>query len=1072
VKQPLSIIPSAAALCAASASVFAADPTPPSPPGGDPAPVVLAAMAYDEPFFPGANYDAAVPTPDSVLGFRLGDHAVTHAQIEAVIKAIAAKSPRVKLVEYGKTHEGRTLYYVVVSTSERVKDLDKLREINAKLSDPRLAPAAEIDALVKSAPATAWMAYCIHGDEMSGSDASLAVLHHLAAGTGDDVKKLLENLVVIIDPLMNPDGRDRFLSMLAQNRPRQPQVDDQALMHSGFWPSGRMNHYLFDMNRDWIFCTQPETRGRVAAARDWAPHYFMESHEMGSQDTFLFMPPREPVNPNYCPSVMAWVNKFAQRQAAAFDEQGWRYYTGEWNEEWYPGYSSSWAALRGAVENLYEQAGISADGVRRAEGTIVSYRESVHHQLVSSMANLTFLAENREQVLTDFVADRRKVMADDSPYAGRTFAVAPGANKGRFERFADVMRTQGFEMYEAKAAFKADATNRLGLRVKQREFPVGTILIPNRQPLARLLGAMLEFDPRMKGEFLTTERRELLRFGRSKLYDITGWSLPMICDVECCTLADGAPAAAHAEPFHLLTELEMWGPARSPDGTVPVAKSFKPAPFLLVPETTVGFVIDGADDRSLATAARLMERGVWVRCADKSFQFDGLDHPRGSIVITRKDNPQLSASRAGWKPMGAGADASDLARSELCSIIEDTLIRIDVRAVGIKTGLGPGDLPDIGGEHFVLLQPPRVAVLGRDPVGPYSYGQAWYTLDHVLGLRASYVDFQYGVTGADLRRYNVIVIPDGPREQLTDKMPALKSWVEAGGTLIAIGSSAAAIASEKGIGQTRVLDDVLTKPDAYIQAVIREWEGRTQSPDPAAVYAHTPPVQANAEGDDAHPVQYPWDGAAGGSSLSGGGDDKPSDDEIKRRDAWRKIFMPQGALLAARTDDRAWLTGGLGDYVPVMFAGDTVLVSPPGVSAPLRLGVLNPAPQSTNVAVPDPRTEDSRTQDKGDVKTPDTSREPSPKKDPDAKPRKPKPGWSVAPPGQELRLRMSGLLWPEAAERLANTAYVTREQVGQGQVILFASDPNFRAATLGTARVFSNAVVLGPGMGTSQPIKP
>jgi zinc carboxypeptidase len=226
-----------------------------------PQPTPLPGLAYDVPFFPNAKNDPNVPTPDSLLGFPVGSRPATHAQIEAVVKALAAKSPRCKLFEYGKTHEGRALYYLVIASEANLNRLDSLKADLAKLADPRKVSKEEGDRLAANLPAVAWMAYVIHGDEMSGSDASMAVAYHLAAGIDADVTNLLENLVVIIDPLMNPDGRDRFLTMMAQNRTVQPSVDDQSLLHSGFWPSGRMNHYLFDMNRDYIFATQPETRG-------------------------------------------------------------------------------------------------------------------------------------------------------------------------------------------------------------------------------------------------------------------------------------------------------------------------------------------------------------------------------------------------------------------------------------------------------------------------------------------------------------------------------------------------------------------------------------------------------------------------------------------------------------------------------------------------------------------------------------------------------------------------------------------------------------------------------------------
>ncbi|MFZ4573401.1 MAG: M14 family zinc carboxypeptidase, partial [Phycisphaerales bacterium] len=160
-----------------------------------PARIDLKGMAYDAPFFPGTGYDASVPSPDSILGYRLGDKAASPAEIEAVVKAIAAASPRVKLFQYATTHEGRPLYYLAVTKPDRIARLDDVRTQNNRLSDPRLAPAAEIDGQVEKAPLVAWMAYCIHGDEMSGSDAALAVLYRLAAGTDEATLKMLDDLV-------------------------------------------------------------------------------------------------------------------------------------------------------------------------------------------------------------------------------------------------------------------------------------------------------------------------------------------------------------------------------------------------------------------------------------------------------------------------------------------------------------------------------------------------------------------------------------------------------------------------------------------------------------------------------------------------------------------------------------------------------------------------------------------------------------------------------------------------------------------------------------------------------------
>jgi hypothetical protein len=887
---------------------------------------------------------------------------------------------------------------MVIASEANLNRLDSLKADLAKLADPRKVSKEEGDHLAATLPVVAWMAYVIHGGEMSGADAALAVAYHLSACTDADVTNLLANLVVLIDPLMNPDGRDRNLAALAQNRTVQPSVDDQSLLHSGVWPSGRMNHYLFDMNRDWIFATQPETRGRIRAVNEWNPHYFMESHEMGSQDTFLFLPAREAVNPNEPANVLKWETAFARDLATNFDARGWRYYNGEWNDDWYPGYSSSWSALRGSVANLYEQAGISTDAVRREEGTLEAYREAVHHQLVASMANLAFLARNRQAVLADFLAEKRQCVGPDASIPAHTFAVLPSANATRQRRFLDLMSIEGFDVYSAGASFAAQCKDRLGRDSKDMKFPAGTLLIPSRQPLARLLNAMLEFDPHTVPQFLTDERRDLLRFGRSRIYDITGWSLPMLFDVQTFDIPAGLPAEAQAKLV-----------SSPPPAVAPMTNS----------DTSVAFVIDGADDASVAAAGRLMERGAWVRIADKPFQFDNRDFARGSVLVVRKDNANFAGN--------------------LTSVVSNVCAELSLTAVGVRTGYGPGDLPDLGGEHFVLLKPPRIAVFGREPIDPNSYGTAWYLVDHVLGLRASYLD-AHNLPGADLRRYNVIVLPDGANADfLKGAMEPIKDWVTGGGTLVAIGSTAGAFAREKdGIGATRQLPDVLGKMDDYRQAVVREWEGRQTIPDPAKVWSFSPPAD----------VVYPW--------QIGESDDKGKEDELKRRDSWRAIFMPAGTLLAGRVDDRSWLTAGCGEYVPLIYSGGTVLLSPPTVQTPVRLGFFNtapPKPPETNAPSAGAEGKDKdKKKDKDDAK--------------------PAPGWTIAPLGFEMRLRMSGLLWPEAADRLANAAYVTRESVGTGQVILFASDPTFRAAALGTSRIFANAITLGPGMGASEPIKP
>jgi hypothetical protein len=952
------------------------------------APTLAAAnpqLTYTTAFFADATYDSAVPTQRDVIGFDAGTRAATTQEIERCLQAWT-KSPRTRLVEYARSHENRPLHYVVVSTPANLARIDEIQQGMARLANPRDLADDEAERLISELPAVAWLAYNIHGDETEGADAALAVLYHLVASTDPATEKLLDDLLVVIDPVMNPDGRDRFLKMVAEHRGLLPDVDDGSLVHTGYWPRGRGNHYLFDLNRDWIFGVHPETRGRIREIGKWHPLLFVDAHGMGSQETHLFSPPRQPINPNLPLSRRRWARVFAQDQAAAFDRQGWTYYHGEWNEEWYPGYSDSWASYRGAVGVLYEQASIAEDGVLRPEGRVLTYRESVHHHVVGSMANLATLQEHANQRLRDFWQERRRAISPDGRYSRRTFAILPSENESRLRGFVELMQLQGIEVYTADSDFTAQvAIDQLGRQRRGEVIPAGSVLIPNRQPLAHLVAVMLDFDIRFSDEVLKREREELLLRDSSRIYDTTAWNLTMLRGLEALQLPIDLPAAAR--PY-----------ATDRPGT-PGLKGATEAP--------VAYVIDGADDLSVAAAAHLMEQQVEVRVARKPFQLDGQDFARGSVVVTALDN------RARKEDLG--------------DIVDQASRALGLVAVATQTGLGDGDLPDLGGEYFTRLERPRIALLGRGGISAYDYGSLWYVLDQCLGIPHSRISEE---SRPDLRRYNVLIVPDRWGQPISSSLQrSIVEWARSGGTLIAIGGSAAEFAREEAkSGSVRVLSDVLDQLDQYELAVYREWMGRTVDLEPGAgTWSHSAPQT----------IQYPW------QSLP----ERPSVDELKRRDAWQRIFTPQGVIVATRVDDEHWLTAGCRDSVPVLIGPTPVLMSAHGVDTPIRLGIWSKREnQDAEPVQADSSASQKQKQDR-------------------------RIGFTALPDGYELYLRMSGLLWPEAAHRLANAAYVTRESLGRGQVILFAASPTFRASTLGSQRVLTNAVVFGPGCGTAPQVE-
>ena len=336
------------------------------------------------------NYDDQIDKPNKFLDFNYGDRVASPSQISNAIIAWSKQSNKLKVTEYARSHEGRPLYAIYISSEDNITKLDEIKKDVLMLSDARITKDSKAKKLIESLPAIAWMAYSIHGNETSGADAALGLIYHLIASNDPEIENMLASMVIIVDPMMNPDGRDRFTKSLEQYRGTAPNYDDQSLIHTGDWPYGRTNHYYFDLNRDWIYLTQPETIGRVSLINEWRPQILVDAHEMGPQDTFMTGPAREPINKNMSSKLLKWGNVFAQDQGSEFDKRNWRFYTGEWHEDLYPGYSF-YVNFRGTLGILYEQSRMSEDGVKRPEGTIQSYKESVHHQFVSSLSNLKTL---------------------------------------------------------------------------------------------------------------------------------------------------------------------------------------------------------------------------------------------------------------------------------------------------------------------------------------------------------------------------------------------------------------------------------------------------------------------------------------------------------------------------------------------------------------------------------------------------------------------------------------------------------------------------------------------------------
>ena len=910
------------------------------------------------------EYINTIDKPEKFLGFEYATRVATPEQITSAIQTWSIQSDRLKVVEYARSHENRPLHAVFISSPNNLNSLDKIKSKVRQLSDARITNDRVAKTLIDELPAIAWMAYSIHGNETSGADAALGIIYHLIASKDIEVINMLDEMVIIIDPVMNPDGRARFAKNLEQYRGTAPNYDDQSLIHTGDWPSGRTNHYYYDLNRDWVYLTQPETQGRVSLINEWKPQILVDAHEMGSQDTFMTGPAREPINKNVDYDLIKWGNVFAQDQGEAFDRRNWRFYTGEWHEDLYPGYSF-YVAFKGTLGILYEQSRMAEDGVRRPEGTIQSYKESVHHQYVSTLINLKTLRENSKAMYKDYWDGRKLNISNDSKFANRSYVILPTKNNGRLNVLANKLKAQEIEIYKNnKPISVSNVLKQNGVIEDDYVIPAGSMIIPNKQPEAPLISAILEFDAEIDESVLQEEKQKNIKNGSSLMYDTTAFNFTMMYGLPAVTV-----------PQNITKNLDVWSPYQE---TIEVNKD------------AVMWAVDGKDDRSVAFAARLMEQNIEVRIIDKDSSLSGHNLSRGSVVVIAMDNPVFKS---------------------LHQAVNSAALALNISVVSIESGFGSEELPDWGGRHFRLLEKPQIAILSHEGFSSYDVGVSWWSLDHHLGIRHSQLNSSLTAYG-DLRRYNTIILPSGNPDISDYAKSMLMDWVKQGGTLIANNASSRSIISSN-IGNVKSLNKTFENSKTFNIDLMRE------------IYSLEDQIDITNANDNKVNLEiaYPWESI----------DKTYTKDQLEMRDKWQSLLMPSGAFVATRNDNEHWLTFGTDNILPVLYSNYPILMTGGNSEAVLRIGEL----------IPNSEISENRTIN-----------------------------WSQIPAGYDMNVRMSGLVWPEASQRIANSAYLTRERIGKGQIILFSGEPNFRGSTRGTNRLWLNAVVYGTGLGTSSRVTP
>jgi Zinc carboxypeptidase len=682
--------------------------------------------------------DERVPRPDAVLGYPVGSRFSHWYRIAAYLDALAAASPRVKVWEYGRTYEGRPLKLVAITSAENQARLEEIREQRLRLAEPQGLSAGERERLAKRLPAVVWLAYGVHGDEASSSEAAMVVAYALAAAQGE-MAELLANTIVLVDPLCNPDGRERYLHGFEQRQGETPNLHREAAEHFQPWPGGRQNHYLIDLNRDWAWATQQESRGRIAAYRAWEPQVYVDFHEMSADSSYFFPPSAEPVHPRIDRRVLSWLETFGRANAEAFDRQGWIYYKEENYDLFYPGYGDSYPSLHGAIGMTYEMAGGGRGGlaVDRADGTVLTLADRVGRHLTTSLATLRTAGRNARRLLADFVATRARAAAEP-----RRLYLWP-ADQQEARTLADLLRLHGVRVEQLAQPAEIAAQPLLGRKEEgssRHGFPAGTFVVSTAQPLGPLVQALLDRESPMAKGFVERQRRRFEQNREGEFYDITAWSLP------------------------LAFNLRMWTASGELSGTRAAAE----AAGGIQGSGGLGYLVAPQGIASYRLAAELRRRRVAFRVALSQLSDDGVAFPAGTLYVPRHGNPADLPEQLGALLEQEGLHARAVASS--------------YQVTGLS--LGSNNMPAVREE--------RIGLISGEGVEAGSFGFLWYLLDREVGLPCDRLDLDR-LRPAAMAQFDVLVLPSGAYEERVGEKArgALDAWIKAGGELIAVGGETA-----------------------------------------------------------------------------------------------------------------------------------------------------------------------------------------------------------------------------------------------------------------------------------------
>jgi Zinc carboxypeptidase len=719
--------------------------------------------------------NAQVKSPEEFLGYKIGTRYTPHYRIVDYFQYVSKQAPdMVHLEQYGETNEHRPLYLSFISLKENIANLENIRLNNlrlAHLAKDKMMPTEETPAIV-------WLSYNVHGNETSSAEAAMLTLYALVSPSETRTKEWLKNTVVVIDPCLNPDGRERYINWYNSMIGQQYNPLVMAREHREPWPGGRSNHYNFDLNRDWVWQTQVESRQRIAQYNRWLPQVHVDFHEQGVNSPYYFAPAAEP----YHEVLTAWQREFqktiGRNHAKYFDQNGWLYFTRERFDLFYPSYGDTYPVYNGSIGMTYEQGGISAGlGILTNEKDTLTLVDRALHHFTSSMSTIEISSMNATKLVKEFHSYFNDAISGKTGDY-KTYVIKNNpADEERIMALKKLLDQNGINYGTGSGSGKG--YNYLDKKESSFNVSNGDLLISSTQPRAAMVKVL--FEPQSK-------------LADSVTYDITAWSLPYAYGLE--VYASRQNIAVSALPSN-----------------AEIANN--------VSDDAYGYVIRWQGVSSAKAVAAMLQKGIKMRFSEIPFEQNGQLFGRGSVIITKKGNASLGNNL--WKTIAGICNAN----------------KVKITAVGsgmVEKGA------DFGSNQVHQMKAQKVVLLTGDGVRANAAGEIWSFFDNELDYRISLInanDFnRIDLSAVDViimpdGKYRFLDDKESSER--------FKTWVEKGGKVVALEGAVAQLSKQKWSNlqakEKPGLDSV-KKKDAYSALKIYGNRERDELSDntPGAIY--------------------------------------------------------------------------------------------------------------------------------------------------------------------------------------------------------------------------------------------